>query len=1064
MTECMEESIMFFNKLNLTFKKFKNYFQTMYNKKMLFFILILELIWTGGCVPLHENPPQQKLPDNKGFGDSKCLSDVFPVFKKFVQGQAQDPEIIAVWDCFGKVLTTFESSTRGSQDDRFTSKELANFVENYFLEETIISDRLLTEIFHIKQLFLGGKIDSLTRKEIKQLILLGGQLKNITLRLSPYMKVFSFNWQFDPRNLPENTIDKQVRFFESANLEVQTAAKELGQIIATNGMGYGLDNFIVLLEELSFLNHETWSFIEDIRLYMPLIKKLKKTLTGGDEGLISPLEWKRFALLGSRGFVQFLRYKYFLKDNNSSLNNELNKTKTGATPELTYIVRSIDDLFSYFGDMVSEKPDQVLTKSELLEIFQALEDIFPKVHISDALLTELMKIKRLFFGGSLDYWEQSDFEKARSKLENFRSLTVEFLSYVDVYGLSWDAKNDEGNTLVEAKIKLVDFAKRVGFIIETDYNLISLYILAEELDAFFKKMEWENKNTFTEFSEKYLPIIISIKNIISNDQDSVISLSQWPALLRLTSMGYGAFMDYHYYLKPEKKWETLKSQKNIYSIGTQIFTLMQNILENREIIGKQALPYSISYMEIKNLINQFKFAGFISIKISDNAIDHMVLFALDQLLITPEKRIKYGGFHVFDKDSVKWLSYYFGVWSQTQKAWIGQLESKNISDPVLTQEEWVQYLKNHPELVASKELLQFINSSLPFTLDNNKNLIIQPGAKIFNSYTLSLQNLSNIIIKWVIQSYAMDLNRIKNNSGITKDEAQKLYDDVKYFFIDLEYLDPANDKFAMNRLREANLFSPRANGDQLVDFLEGQDLMWMIMSGLEIDSRLYAGLELPEQTDKNSLGNSAADRGFKDSEKRCKINKKSIKSNWTVSLNCVTENYRATLGTQMSHLPGFLKFWNSLKTNQTKNSFLSDVFKSAGSIPNPEGTAKMGDIALVPHILQYIESIMQKYDVNDSGQMNTYEALEAYPVFKSILKDVSGQDSDKRLKGLFTWLLKYSKPPQTTMEKLDYAVVWCNKDPKNWDVNATRGTMASILGFIAEATADPVPSYLMVSE
>lgn len=1006
-------------------------------------ILVLFSFVLGSCtLPTNEDPPNQKLPDNKGFGDSKCLSAAFPVLKKFVDGEALPEEITAVWDCFGSVLTTFEKSTRGSKDDRFSSQELANFVENYFLENTLISQRLLTEIFHLKQLFLGGELNSLTRKEIKQLVLLGGQLKNISLRLGPYMKVFSLNWVFNPAE----SIDAQVRFFEGANLEVQTAAKELGKIIATNGMGYQLDNFVILLEELSALYHESWSFIDDVRLYMPLIKKLKKTLTGGDEGFISPLEWKRFALLGSRGYVQFLRYKYFLKDTQ----------KGGVSPELTYVVRSIDDLFSYFGDMVSEKPDQVLTKEELLEIFGALEDIFPQIHVSEKFLFEVMKIKRLFFGGSLDYWEQQDFEKARSKLDAFRSLTEEFLQFVEVYGLSWIQPSNPSEAALffsAAKTKLVDFASRIGMIIETDYNLSNLYVFAEEFDKLFQHSKWQSKSTFKPLADRFLPTVIAIKNIVLMDQDAIVGRDQWPSVLRVSSMSYNIFLEYYYFLKKNNDWLTVDSQTKVSSLGNQGLKVLSTILENREgllskgVVNKNFFSISantsgaIDKFEILNLLIQMRTASLISSQITDAGLDQILKSILNHFLMLPAKRINYGYFDVLDKDSVRILASNFNSWSEGQYAWLSAfqnaLNGPNPSQPFMKESDWLEYLKAHNELSVQKEFLALLSSPLSFAKDEKNRLWISRAQKYFSRDSLNLQNIGRVLIRWVIQSYATEESRAKEFSGITKVEAQTLFDDVKQLFIDIEFLDPANVKFPMNRFREANLFVPRANGDEFVSFTEGYDLMWMILSGLEIDANLFKGLSaLDSSCPIIKPGNSTS------------------KLKWMISINCVMTYYKSALPKELDHLPGFIKFWKALTIKGTKDSFLDDVLKAAGAIPNEQGLVKVTDVALVPHIVQYIESVMQKYDINDSGLLNTYEALNAYPVFKNILFEVSGQDSDKRLKGLFTWLLKYSKPPETWTDKAKY-LLWCEKDPENWDVNASRATLASILGFIAVATAGP---------
>ena len=62
----------------------------------------------------------------------------------------------------------FSTSTRGANPTYYTSRELREFLQTFFLGDIQVSDRLLTEVFRLKQVLIGGDIDKLTRAEIVQ--------------------------------------------------------------------------------------------------------------------------------------------------------------------------------------------------------------------------------------------------------------------------------------------------------------------------------------------------------------------------------------------------------------------------------------------------------------------------------------------------------------------------------------------------------------------------------------------------------------------------------------------------------------------------------------------------------------------------------------------------------------------------------------------------------------------------------------------------------------------------------------------------------------------------------
>lgn len=970
----------------------------------------------AGCnLPLGEKPPETD-PLQVGLVNSTaCLSDVVPVFEKFFQAKALEPELIASFDCMNAAITTFEKSVSGRYEDRFTARELAHFFEQYFLEKgTRISPELLTEAFRIKQLFVGGNVDSLTREEMKNTLYVIQELKRLTLILNPHMKVYTFNWQVSEIQL----FDVDVKTFEDANLAVQQAAKDLAVLIEKNGLPYRLQNVLVLLQELSAFSETRWGWIADIEKAMPLVEKLKKTLAGGEASEIAPTEWKRFALLGARGYVQYLRYYYFVKSKDFTMGGR----------QLVYFVRSVDDLFSYLGDMVGSKPDSpTLTRQELKEILEALSAFVPKLKISDALLVESMKIKVIFFGGGVDVFIQEDFERARAKLEAFRLLTEKFLNYSSVYSLAWKPEamsaQDAQSYFKLAESNLTDFSERLGENMDEKYDLRDLLKLVEEIDKLYESPDGK---PLKDRAEKFLPVALAAKNILFSDESTVIGANakpqkQWSVFLKTAAELYSRYMYYHYFVSKEELLE---------EPGLTVFNRL--LVDSTYFIDRlieQKPSKVIAFHELSRLWAALKDGDFIKDSIKVSTLDKLTKVLVQKILVTPEDRLAGSVPQGLNLKSMENLRSEFSMWKDNQKflrlVYRGVDPDEGKSGAALLAD-----LNSASQTIPLLELKMIFSTPLPLSFDTGGRLYLSKPALNYRETTANTINLIRTAVRTVIRSYAMNLSRIRNYTGITKDEANALFEDVKPLVIDLELLSPGSTGFADNRFRDANLFMAVGNGDDLADYKEMSHLFVMILSGLKLDELLR-----------------------KDLDQKCAIQKPDAnKENWLVHVDCVLDLYAKETPRQLVSMPDYLKFIASLDLGRYRNMFISLV-KAAGAVVNPEGLVKVDDLALYPHVIQYVEVVYQMYDADRNGQLTTPEALNAYPKYRQILKDVSGLKEEQQLKGLFTWLLKNGKAPEGA-EKLQF-LFWVSKGEAGWKINATREMLAKILGFIADEMAKP---------
>lgn len=972
-----------------------------------------------GCeLPLNETPPESK-PIEVSLGEATgCLSRVPPVLKEYFAGTAQPAQIEATWNCMATAVETFESSVQGRYEDRFTAREVAHFIEQYFLEDNErLPDALVVEVFRIKQLFVGGAIDSISRVEMKNLNGVISEMKRITLNLNPYMSVFSKKW--DSSSLRE--VRSNSNHFELANAAIQQGAKDLAILIEKNGLPYRLEYVTNLLHQFDAFNNSGWTWVTDVEKAIPLVKKLKKALAGGSEDEIAPTEWRRFALLGARGYIQYLRYHYFVKSVSLSAGGS----------HIFYFTQSISDLFSYLGDMVSGKPNQMLERSELVEILQAASALIPELKVSDQLVSEFMRIKVVFFGGRIDFFVKADFDRAQGKLQDFQELMERFLKYKDVYGLSWKPEN---MSLAQAKIyfelaeeSLKDCARILGANMDDAYNLQNLISLAEELEKLYPTTEPE-KTSLLEMAQKYVPAVVAIKNILFSDHDSVVGAAhstlkpsdQWKDFLNLAAQGYSRYMFYDYFLK-DKKWTEGSGLESFRDLVEKSMGIINGLISRKQ-------AGAISFIEINNLWGAILKTDVLPKKVTRGTLENLTKVVLQKMLVPYKDRLAGVVPSGLSKVTTDYIMSEFLLWRANQK-FLDIVYTGIPSHVGKPGSEILRDLGNAAPTPANElaELKMIYDAPMTMSFDEVGRLHMAQPPKDYLRKTSNMINLLRTVVKVAIGAYAMEAARIESYQGVTLKEAQTLYADVKPLVVELEFIHPKNVKFPEDRFRDANLFTSVSDGDDYANFRELNHLFLMIISGLKVDSMMFDKMEHV-----------------------CRVTKPTeYHDDWLADLICVIDFYWAEMPGAFAAMPDFMAYQATMDKTRFQGVFMN-LLKSTGHKETGTGKVHIGDLSLVPHVIQYVEGFFQMYDTDRNASLNTAESLKAFPTFKAILQKVSGLKTEKELKGLFGWMLRYGKPPQSAADKIKFATWWVGHEER-WNIEANREKLATILAFIAEA-------------
>lgn len=1008
---------MFFRKFFENLHSFECKFASLSFKKLLIAMLTLSFLLTSCDAKLGEEPPP---PSSQEFGGTQCLTETKPVIKAFILGEAKKVELERSWDCVSSAVEKFKRYVRGRSGDSYSSQELATFLEDNFLdpESPKVSVELQYEFMKVKKLFVGGDDKHITRVEVDRLLSLFKILRDITINVNPYMKILALKWSLNG----EEKLQGEIKFFEDANKEIQLAAKTLATVIEENGQSYKLSDFVTFVSLMGGLFEEDWDFPKTIQKYMPVVKKVKTTLAGGDEDLVTPKEWRRFGVLGSRGYILFLRYYYFIKS----------VPETGSGYKLSYLARTVEDLLSVFEDLVAEKPAGYVSKLEIVALLDTLGRVWPDFKTSPGLVNEAMKVKQLFFGGSMESFTRLDFETARLKVNRLKIMAERFLPYYLIYGREWQPEfypyEESQKIFMDSQFVLEATLREAGALFEGAYDLNDALKLLKEVETLYPP---ENGG-YQQLATSYMPLVIDLKNMILGGNDSSLAKGHWSVLLGFASRFYSDYLYFEYFVKG-------KDQTQVLTLDSMTILMDQSLNILRDLIAKKANT-AFTRAELLNIVQHLSKLEIIP-KMSLTSWNQLLGVVLNNILTPAEQRLAGKPETALTLTSLEVARSELRIYLDLQVHFASLTQGWS---PLrgMTRLEFYENLQKASRQQGNtsnfqtglQEMLMVIDTPMAMTFDALGR--VQISNRIEHSYnfeTMSQINMHRALSRALIRSFITDSKRLTSYQGVTLEEVEAAFQAVRAPVVELGVLDPKNVTFASSRFREANIFVPHSDGNSIASFTEMTDLVGMIFSGLKVNSLLEEDLS-----------------------RHCFQGKKLTKTS-TATLSCIRAAYKDSMRKHMTPTPEYIRYMNSASADEWAY-YINNVFKAAGHVPNSKNTATVEDISLAPHVIQYIEMIYARFDKNKDGFISTTESMAAFPAFRGILFELAkdqiakGSLKEKDLLDIFTYILRYGKPPETLKEKIGFALKWRGKQ-KNWDVWANRTQLSQILGYIADQTS-----------
>ena len=354
----------------------------------IFFISIFVLYCLAGCDKLGLRVGESYKDPVVSGTNLGCMNKLREQFEAYVQQDLQNGQLGVFSKCLTTAFTIFKHHVSGEKRGNYSPEELRNFLHEFFLQDSEVSDELLNHLMVFKVALVGGDKDALTLDEIDQLNERIQVMGKIMADVYPYNDIL-----FNQEKASFKELNEGVKV-------IKKAANEFSNQIFKNP--YSLESAGQLLQGISqlmnFSSDQNFLWLRAIKSLAPFVLR-----SSSKKDVILPQEWP--VLLSSMTDL----FSILLHVNMASSAEEFDQ-------KIIHYSKS----FETFLVFLKKRMDNgVVTRSEMLQLVQNLqeENVIP----GTIRYTSLEHMIDVIFG-KLIVQTEGDFsfdEEAFLWLENF---------------------------------------------------------------------------------------------------------------------------------------------------------------------------------------------------------------------------------------------------------------------------------------------------------------------------------------------------------------------------------------------------------------------------------------------------------------------------------------------------------------------------------------------------------------------------------------------------------------------------------------------------------------------
>jgi hypothetical protein len=569
--------------------------------------------------------------------------------------------------------------------------------------------------------------------------------------------------------------------------------------------------------------------------------------------------------------------------------------------------------------------------------------------IPDSLVFQAMKFKQAMMGGGENNLTLEDIKRIQFFIRLMKSHTKRIYPYVGyIFGTRSDKKplNEVEHREFLMGLELLRSAvKETSLFLMNSKQTYSLEDFSALYDDVCAYMGFKADKKILH-GEAIAELAQAVKALMTQTPSEKIEPQDWEPVMTTIAETYTLFMNYKYNLRHQSLYSGSGYDDFVWAVNRMFLLLGRVVNDNNGVIKQSAFTRVFRVLEIENLLP----AG-----VSSQALDTTWSRFLKKVLTNPHNRT------LNDENNVGLTRIHltqaqseFYLWTKVQDeiiVWSRLHKTEFKTPPPIASE--ILRITGNPGFDEFQRLLSTVR---PLYLPGDNRIFISQNLALGHNFTqLSKLNTARSMMRLLIRGYAKDEARAINLVGITEDEMQEMYLDLRDLGIQMGFMDRRSKGVGIRSSIEANLFTFIGNGDRMTTFEEGSEWLQFALSSVHIADQIYTDLVATcKREDMDRVYNLPL-----------------------LSASKVSLQFRHDFAKYFGNLPGLAAFVAKMSDEEWDQYFQSLRNLAQVSVEDQD-VLDNAQISTIAAVIQYTEAGLTRFDLNHDELLSGEELTSAY--------------------------------------------------------------------------------------
>jgi hypothetical protein len=661
------------------------------------------------------------------------------------------------------------------------------------------------------------------------------------------------------------------------------------------------------------------------------------------------------------------------------------------------------DALSYFKNKTFGSLPNGYTPDELRRFFSKY--FLKENQVTPEFAAELMKIKQALLGGSEAVITKAEIDQLVDLLGIVKTESVALspsmkLLLMKQKTAEWDEISRATSQLISSVLKILGKTE----IVKSEYGVEDLKRALSGLSDFLRGPE--AKSSFDISYDKFkglVPLLDAIKNVLVGKKADFSTASEWRNGIQTFIQAYDLYLKYNFTINKK----SLEKGKDTQALSVFIDGLLELLERSPQLQMRGLIPAQEIDAFIDEIVPRLELNPKIKTSTFKKTYRVVVMRMLgrDQDFI---EKVDFRRFIGFENKHLGSLRHEFKIWKMIQefvdstfqqkspktmlhkdfmvqmRSYFAQSDSDRWKNENLLEQEMLKK--------AQDEFYQLLSSQVPINF-NKKGRWIESahnGNETLTWLTLTKLNLFRGLGRLLLIGYGANSLGSLTHAELKEAGFSTWYDDFNELGLDLKAFDPRKGNSGPSSFIEANLFTPSANGDTVMDYKETFEYVSLLFSvGLATSEQIQNDLEV------------------------CKIKKTDVFGYFYQRETCVKKQLRLKFADYFDNLPGMSRYVAKLTDPEFDEFF---KYLKAASLVDGQivGLLETENIRTMVTVLHYVEALIIAFDRDGNQTLSINEVASAAPRFNLIIKKLNPGRSDMLLHRGLVYLVFVGNIPSAT--------------------------------------------------